>query len=38
MEIPYCSKIPFEIVLSRTPAGGEEFLVSPVRTRIRVVA
>jgi hypothetical protein len=35
LAIPYCSKIPVEIVLGRTPAGGGEFfLVSRVRTRI----
>jgi hypothetical protein len=35
VDLPYCSKIPVEIVLSRTPAGGEEFFqVSRVRTRI----
>jgi hypothetical protein len=35
LEVPYCLKIPVEVVLSRTPAGGGElFLISRVRTRI----
>jgi hypothetical protein len=27
VDVPYCSKNPFEIVLSRIPAGGGEFVL-----------